>query len=145
MLERQSAFEDFRPPTNLKLSLLWASLMFCYVYGDYFGLYAPGKLLRMNAGEMGGFGQISPGALAAIAMMMALPALMVALSILLPALLVRWLNITLGLIYSAIMLLTMVQGAPPFYLVLGAIEIVVCLAIVLIAIRWPRIIPAADL
>ena len=34
-------------PVRAKLSALWAALMFCYVYGDYFGLYVPGKLSGM--------------------------------------------------------------------------------------------------
>ena len=37
----------FQAPTPLKLSALWASLMFCYVYGDYLGLYVPGKLAEV--------------------------------------------------------------------------------------------------
>ena len=42
-------------PVRLKLSALWASLTFCYLYGDYFGLYKPGKLQHMldGAGPMG--------------------------------------------------------------------------------------------
>ena len=38
------ALEEYRAPTKVKLAALWASTMFCYVYGDYFGLYLPGKL-----------------------------------------------------------------------------------------------------
>jgi hypothetical protein len=30
------ALVDERIPTRTKLSALWASVMFCYVYGDYF-------------------------------------------------------------------------------------------------------------
>ncbi len=42
MVNGQGGLEDFRIPTNLKLSLLWASLMFLYIYNDYFSLYTPG-------------------------------------------------------------------------------------------------------
>ena len=38
------ALEDIKVIVKLKLSALWASLMFCYIYGDYFGLYKPGTL-----------------------------------------------------------------------------------------------------
>jgi hypothetical protein len=41
------------------------------------------------------------------------------------------------------MALTMIGGAPPFYLVLGAIEIALSLAIVAIASRWPRDVVAS--
>ena len=42
-------------PRRLVLSALWASLTFCYLYGDYFGLYKPGKLQHMldGAGPVG--------------------------------------------------------------------------------------------
>jgi hypothetical protein len=43
--------EDAKVPIRLKLSALWAALMFCYVYGDYFGLYRPGQLQGMLRGE----------------------------------------------------------------------------------------------
>ena len=31
--------EAFEPPTNIKLALLWASLMFLYIYNEYFSMY----------------------------------------------------------------------------------------------------------
>ena len=45
--------EDVRVPTRYKLSAIWASVMFCYIYGDYFELYVPGKLQGMLAGKWG--------------------------------------------------------------------------------------------
>jgi hypothetical protein len=36
--------DDIKIHVKLKLSALWASVMFCYIYGDYFELYKPGKL-----------------------------------------------------------------------------------------------------
>ena len=38
-----AALEDIRVPTRYKLSAMWASVMFCYIYADYFGLYVPGS------------------------------------------------------------------------------------------------------
>ncbi len=31
------ALHDIRIHVRFKLSALWAALMFCYIYGDYFG------------------------------------------------------------------------------------------------------------
>ena len=45
-----TTLEDIRIPVRLRLSALWSSLMFCYLYGDYFGLYKPGKLQGMIEG-----------------------------------------------------------------------------------------------
>lgn len=55
--------DDRRIPVRLKLSLLWSSLMFCYIYGDYFGLYQPGKLQQMIDGQMGPLGPTTQGVL----------------------------------------------------------------------------------
>lgn len=132
------------PPVSvrLKLSALWASLMFCYVYGDYFGLYIPGKVMEMNDGRMSSLGQLSPGTHAAVAMMMAIPSLMVAFSLLLPPAF-RWLHAVLAVAYSAIMVMTMAGGAPAFYILLGVIEIVLSFSIFWSAIRWPRVTTAS--
>lgn len=128
---------DYKAPAKLKLSALWASTMFCYVYGDFFGLFRPGRVMAMNAGNIGPLGEATPGVLIGVSLMMAIPALMVFLSLALPPFLCRWLNIALGLAYSAIMLLTM-QGAQPFYLVLGGIEVALTLGVVWVAATWPR-------
>jgi hypothetical protein len=44
------ALSDPKLPVKLKLSALWTSVMFCYIYADYFELFKPGKLQRMIAG-----------------------------------------------------------------------------------------------
>ncbi|PEQ12240.1 hypothetical protein B2G71_13690 [Novosphingobium sp. PC22D] len=129
--------EDCRPSPRLRLSALWVSLMFCYVYGDYLGLYVPGKLAAVAEGRMA-FGQLTPASHMAVALMMALPGLMVALTLLLPAWLARWSCVGLGLVYGGIMALTMMGGAPGFYLLLGTIEIALSAAIVWQALAWPR-------
>lgn len=71
------------------------------------------------------------------ALLLAVPALMVFLSLVLPPRLCRWLNVALGLFYTAIMLLTM-PGAWWFYITLGVIEIGLSLLIAAHAWRWPR-------
>ncbi len=75
-------------------------------------------------------------------MLLAVPGLMVLLSLLLWPRLCRWLNVILGVFYNAIMLLTM-RGAWWFYSTLGMIEVVLSLSIVVVyAWRWP--ITSAD-
>ena len=41
------------PKVNIKIKLasLWASATFCYLYGDYFELYTPGKINSLLTGE----------------------------------------------------------------------------------------------
>jgi hypothetical protein len=127
---------DIKLHVRFKLSALWTALMFCYIYGDYFGLYVPGKLQGMLGGK-GPVGPVSESTLVGTALLLAVPGLMVFLSLLLPPRLCRWLNIGLGLFYTAIMLLTM-PGAWWFYIVLGVIEVALSLLIVAMAWRWPR-------
>ena len=92
--------EDVKVPIRLRLSALWAALMFCYVYGDYFGLYHPGQLQGMLHGE-GPIGPTSQVTLVAVSVLMAIPSLMVFLPMVLPSVANRWMNILLGLLYAA--------------------------------------------
>jgi hypothetical protein len=82
-------------------------------------------------------GPVSEGSLTATALLLAVPGLMVFLSLALAPRWCRWLNIVLGLFYTAIMLLTM-PGAWWFYITLDAIEVVLSLLIVVYAWRWPK-------
>jgi hypothetical protein len=132
--------DDIKVHVKLKLSALWAAIMFCYVYGDYFGLYVPGQLQGMLAGG-GPIGPTSQPTLAAVSLLMAVPGTMVFLSVVLPPVFSRWLNISLGLFYTAIVLATM-PGAWAFYIFMSAIEIVLQLLIVWYAWKWPRMIQA---
>ena len=135
---RQTVLQDFKAPVKLKISLLWAALMFCYVYGDFFGLFIPDRLAEMNKGVIGPLGQATPAVLVGVSVMMAIPSLMVFLSLALPPPASRWANVMFGGIYTGIMLLTMLPGAPPFYLFLGIVEVGLSLMILWYAWTWPR-------
>ncbi|WP_237561444.1 DUF6326 family protein [Frateuria defendens] len=128
---------------KLKLAALWTSLMFCYVYGDYFGLFQPGHLQSMLQGRMGPLGPTTQGVLLGTAALMAVPSLMIFLSLALGPTVNRALNIVLGLLYAGVMLVSM-PGAWVFYLFLGAIEVVLSLLIVWQAARWPRRAPGSQ-
>jgi hypothetical protein len=133
---RQQALPDPAIPRRLKLSALWASLTFCYLYGDYFGLYKPGKLERMLDGA-GPMGPATQGSLLFVALLLVLPGLMVCLSLALPARTTRWLNIGLATFFAVFVAITM-PGAWWFYLAYSSIEIILCIAIAWLAWRWPR-------
>ncbi|MDQ2769943.1 MAG: DUF6326 family protein [Bacteroidota bacterium] len=127
---------DAPVPVRLKITALWASVLFLYIYGDYFELYAPGKLRAMLAGRMA-LGAVSQAGLLGMAALMAIPSVMVALTLLLPARLNRWVNFVLGLVYTGIMLLA-IQGSWPFYQFYGALEMTLTLLISWYAWSWPR-------
>lgn len=123
--------EDFKVPVKLKLSAIWASVMFCYIYNDYFSMYVPGTLKSMLDGP------ITQGALLGYMAMTVGACLMPALSLLLNPVLSRWFNIVLGLAYTAILILLM-PGTWLFYQAMTAIEVVLQLLAAWYAWRWPR-------
>ena len=121
---------------RVKLALLWAVTMFCYVYGDYFELYVPGKLQEMIGGQLA-FGPATQGALVGTSILLIVPALMVVLSAMLSPRVCRVVNIALGVFYALVMAVAM-QGAWYFYKLFGVVEIVLTLSIAWQAWRWPR-------
>ena len=128
---------DTKIDPKIKLSALWAATMFCYVYGDYFELYTPGKLAGMLAGKMGPLGPATQGVLLGVSILMAIPAVMVFLPLVLKPALSRWVNIVLGALYTAVMALA-IQGGWTFYQFMGGLEILLTLTIVWTAWKWPR-------
>jgi hypothetical protein len=136
MKKAGTALDDIKIHVRLKLSALWASVMFCYIYADYFGLYVPGALQRMLAGKMGPFGPTTQGVLVGTSVMMAIPSVTVFLSLVLKPNLSRWLNIILGVLYTVIILITMWDWA--FYIFYGVIEVALTALIVWYAWTWPK-------
>lgn len=131
------SLEDMEVPTKIKLAGLWAATTFCYIYGDYFELYVPGKLGGMLAGHMKPLGPVTQGMLLGTSVMMAIPSLMVFLSLVLKPALNRWANLIFGAAFTAIMLLA-IQGAWTFYKFFGIVEMALTSAIVFFAWKWPR-------
>lgn len=132
-----TALDDIKIHVKLKLSALWVSVMFCYIYGDYFWLYAPGKLQGMLEGKMVPLGQATQGVLLFTSVMMAIPSIMIFLSLALKPNLNRWMNIILGVTYTVFVLITM-PGAWVFYIFLGSIDVVLTSLIVWHAWTWPK-------
>lgn len=128
--------DDLKVHVKLKLSALWAAVMFCYIYGDYFGLYVPGQLKGMLEGH-GPIGPTSQGSLVITSLLLAVPGIMVFLSVVLPPRLNRWLNILLGVFYTLVVLVT-IPGSWTFYIVLSILEMALTAMVVGYAWRWPR-------
>lgn len=134
-MNTKGALQDIQVDVKYKLSALWASVMFCYIYADYFELYVPGKLQAMMKG-MGPLGPMTPGFLMAASCLMAIPSVMIFLSVALRPTLNRRLNIVFGLLYTLVILITMWEQ--PFYIFFGVIEIVLTGLVVRYAWTWPR-------
>jgi hypothetical protein len=132
-----SALDDIKVHVKMKISALWASVMFCYIYGDYFWLYRPGKLQEMLDGKMAPLGQVTQGVLLGTSVSMAIPAVMIFLSLALKARPNRWVNIVVGVLYTLFVLITM-PGAWAFYLFLGSVDMILTALIVWYAWNWPQ-------
>ena len=143
MQKAGALLDDIAIHVKVKISALWVSVMLCYIYGDYFELYTPGKLQEMLEGRMGPLGPVTQGVLLATAVLMAIPSVMVFLSLVLKPNANRRINIILGVFYTLIMLilvgfLVTKPGAWKFYILLGIVEIVLTGLIVWYAWKWPE-------
>lgn len=130
--------KDFEINIKLKLAALWTSATFCYIYGDYFELYTPEKVDGLLSGD-----NIlnTPTSLFIASLMMVIPSLMIALSLILKPQLNKWLNIIFGSIFTTMMILIAVGSLTPwysFYVFLAIVESILTATIVWKAIKWPK-------
>ena len=128
------------PKVNIKLKLaaLWASTTFCYIYGDYFELYTPGKLDSLLIGK-----NIldNPVKLLVASIILVVPSVMVAASVLLPPKVNRTMNIIFGAVFTIMMLFIGINSLTEwysFYVFLAFVESILTFLIVLYAIKWPK-------
>lgn len=135
--------EDTKVHTRFKLSALWASTMFCYIYCDYFELYVPGKLASISSGKMGPLGPVTQGVLLGTAILMAIPSLMIALSLVLAPPVSRWLNIVSGSLYTMLLALIVYESDWYFYKFFAATEAVLTALVVWYAWNWSKAKAAA--
>ena len=129
--------EDYKINVKLKLSALWVSLMFCYIYGDYFELYVPQKVNGLLSGENM---LDTPSKLFIATLVLVIPSLMICLSILLKPATSKWLNIIFGVVFTLMMLFIAVNSISTwygFYVFLAIIESIITAYIVWLAWKWP--------
>ncbi len=131
----QTGLEEIR--VNMKLAALWASMMFFYSYVDYFGLYMPGKIGDILAGKVFVF-DITQLFLLTALVLTTIPALMIFLSVALPAKANRWTNMIVAALWIPYTLFNLV-GEFWLHMVYGAVvEVVLLLLIIRYAWKWPK-------
>ena len=129
--------EDIKVSLKLKLAALWASFMFLYIYVDYFHLYMPGKIEDILAGKVFTF-DISYVFLLIALISVTIPALMIFLSVALPAKVNRWANIIIAAVYIPYTLFNL-AGETWVHMVFGAVvEVVLLLLVIRYAWKWPK-------
>lgn len=130
--------QDISVNVKIKLSALWAALMFVYTYADIIGFYTPETLEKLMVGTAGNV-QITEGFLVVMAIWMAIPSLMIILSLILKARVNRWMNIIAAILSILVFSLTFLAGEITLrYVIQAAVEGVLMAAIVWYAWTWSK-------
>jgi Family of unknown function (DUF6326) len=136
----QSTLDDRRMPVQAKLAAAWTSLMFLVIYIDYFHLFQPGEIDEIRGGAIFAF-DISGTLMSIFFVIIAIPALMVMLSMTLPARVNRVTNLVVASLYIPIMVFN-AAGATwdyAFYYALTiGVEVLILAFILRAAGTWPR-------
>lgn len=138
MATNATKLQDFKINVKIKLAALWTSVMFCYIYGDYFNLYPPGQVEDFLKGKTL---LDNPVKLLAASILMTIPSVMIFLSMTLKARVNKWLNMVVGIIFTVIMGLIAISSSGEwslFYIYLAIVEMMITSLIVWHAWSWPK-------
>lgn len=130
--------ENQKVNIKIKLASLWASVTFCYLYGDYFELYTPDKVNSLITGDNI---MANPTTLLIASIILAIPSVMVAVSIFLKPKINRILNMLFGTLFTIIMVFIGISSANEwylFYVFLAFLESTITALIVWYAWKWPE-------
>ncbi len=130
--------EDVKLNVKLKLSALWVSIVLIYLYADLFAFYVPGHLDEITEGEMAGM-PITQLLLLAFMIFMAIPSLMVFLSLILKANMNRWTNIIVGCLQIGLVLPSVIGDPNIYFIFASSVETVLLALIVWYAWKWPKL------
>ena len=129
--------EDVKINVKIKLSALWATIMFLYIYADILSLFRSGQVQEILKGMMGPF-PATQGSLLTASILMIIPALMVFLSLALNAKANRNVNILFGALYTLVNISNLIGETWMYYLLFGAVEIICTALIIWLAWKWPN-------
>jgi len=130
--------ENSKINIKIKLAALWTSAVFCYLYGDYFELYTPDKVNSLITGKNV---LDSPTKLLIASIILAIPSIMVAASIILKPKMNRILNILFGTLFTLMMVFIGINSMTnwySFYVFLAFLESIITFLIVWHAWKWPK-------
>jgi hypothetical protein len=135
-MSAETKFEPSNVSVRLKISALWASMLFVFAYVDLFTLYRPDFRADIEAGKIAGF-TINQSFLFGTTAYIVIPSLMVFLALVLRPRINRIANIGLGVLYA----LTIIIGAIGewnYYILGSAVEVALLATIVFYARTWPK-------
>ncbi|KJY35973.1 DUF6326 family protein [Streptomyces sp. NRRL S-495] len=136
-----TALEDPRIPVRVKLAAAWTSFMFLYVYVDILAFFKPGVIDDIKGGVVWEF-DISQTLLTTFLAIMAIPILMVVLSMTLPARANRITNLVVASVQVPFAAFNAVGESWTYFYGLGvALEVIVLALVLRYAWTWPRTTP----
>lgn len=135
--KKTSKLEDIKIDVKLKISALWIAVMFLYAYVDIFSLSKPGIISEIMAGKMFVF-QISQTFLFFTTLYIAIPSIMVFLSLVLKPKINRLTNIIVPILYLVTMMGACIGETWTFYIFGTIVESILLLLIIRYSIKWPK-------
>ena len=138
-----TTLDDQRIPVGAKLAAAWTSFMFLYVYVDILAFFKPGVIDDILVGVVWEF-DISQTLMTAFLALLAIPIVMIVLSMTLPARANRITNLTVASIQVPFAAFNAVGESWTYFYGLGvALEVMVLALILRYAWTWPRTAPSA--
>lgn len=133
----QNTLQDIKVNVKQRLATLWASFMFLYAYVDYFHLYMPGSIKGILEGKVFVF-DISHWFILVAMILVTIPAVMIFLSVALPAKVNRLTNIIVAAVFIPYMLFNLAGEAWLHMYFAAVVEVVLLCMIIVSAWKWPR-------
>ncbi|KQC37342.1 MULTISPECIES: DUF6326 family protein [Frankiaceae] len=138
-----TTLEDQPIPVRAKLAAAWTSFMFLYAYVDILNFFTPGVVEDILDGKVFEFDLSQTFSTAALTLV-AIPILMVVLSMTLPARATRITNLIVASLYVPVTAFNAVGESWPYFYGLGIVlELILLALIVRYAWTWPRTAPSA--
>ncbi|MCP2315097.1 hypothetical protein APR12_000427 [Nocardia amikacinitolerans] len=138
-----ATLEDQPIPVRAKLAATWTSFMFLYAYVDILNFFTPGVIEEILDGKVFEFDVSQTFSTTALTLM-AIPILMVLLSMTLPARANRITNLIVASLYVPVTVFNAVGESWLYFYGLGIVlELILLAVIVRYAWTWPRTAPSA--
>jgi len=132
-----SDYQDSWVNPRIKISALWTSMLFIFVYVDVFSLFRADIRADIEAGKMFAF-TIGQGFLLGVTIYILVPSLMVFLSLVLPTRVARMANVVLAALY-VVTIAGGAMGESNYYYILGSLAEAILLAgVAYYAWTWPK-------
>ena len=134
-------FVNSKIDTKLKLAILWTTLMFLYVYADFFDGMTPSSI-EMSKNLETPIGPLTPLLLILFSIILIVPTLMIILSIFLRPRINRVVNIIIATLWASMSVVlffdTINSEWHLFYALFQFIELTIFIIIIWQAYKWPK-------